>query len=175
MRRKFMSILLLTFIFGSCYINAYANFSKQEMSDLIELRDNKLLRYQVAYQTHIHRHEDAQIRKECEYAHDLGQSHKYLHENWIEPDDGINAKYAFSGDIGTTLILDQPDSRGRMWGGMLKTLIFKKIRMERRTHIESTSHLLAKRTKSKSKARSWNSHGMVHSLLMSHQANNLLQ
>jgi len=115
-----MSILLLTFIFGSCYINAYANFSKQEMSDLIELRDNKLLRYQVAYQTHIHRHEDAQIRKECEYAHDLGQSHKYLHENWIEPDDGINAKYAFSGDIGTTLILDQPDSRGRMWGTIVQ-------------------------------------------------------
>ncbi len=120
MRRKIQPVLFFVIVFGSCCINTYANLSTHEMSDLIELRDNKLLRYQVAYQTHIHGDEDAQIRKECEYAHDLGQSHKYLHENWIEPDDGTNTKYAFNGDIGTTLILDQPDSGGDMWGDIVQ-------------------------------------------------------
>jgi hypothetical protein len=57
---------------------------------------------------------------DSEYAHDLGQNHKYLHENWIEPDNGTNTKYAFNGDIGTTLILDQPDAGGDMWGTIVK-------------------------------------------------------
>jgi hypothetical protein len=64
---------------------------------------------------------EADLTFDCEYAHDIGKNHRYLHEKWLNRPMGKEQerKYAYDGRRGTELTIKLPDDPGRMYGRIL--------------------------------------------------------
>lgn len=99
---------------------------RERLVELLQKQEDRIQSYQVKYRlSHGHYSDDgefeADLNFDCEYAHDIGKNHRYLHEKWLNQPIGKEQerKYAYDGRSGTELTIKLPDDPGRMYGRLL--------------------------------------------------------
>lgn len=98
------------------------SLTREQLADLIQVQENRIQAFHVKYRlTHGDYSEEGELVPNmivnCEYAHDIGKGHKYLHAKWAKED--LESKYAYDGKKGTRLWLKQPGDPGHIYGRIM--------------------------------------------------------
>jgi hypothetical protein len=102
------------------------SLTREQLADVIQVQENRVQAFQVKYRLTGGEYKETESGKselvtdviiDCEYAHDIGNGHRYLHEKWVKED--LERKYAYDGRTGTDLSLKLPGDPGRMYGTIM--------------------------------------------------------
>jgi len=100
--------------------------TREKLTDLIRQQDNHLRAFRVKYRLTQGKYAQTgelvpDVIIDCEFGHDIGKGHRYLHEKWVSPSSGeeMDREYAYDGKTGTKLSLKQPDNQGLMFGKVM--------------------------------------------------------
>ena len=125
-RFYFSFILLFSCLLTGESFGELSTLDRESLVELLQKQEERIQSYQIKYKlSHGRYSEDgefeADLNIECEYAHDIGKNHRYLHEKWLNQPIGKEQerKYAYDGRGGTELTIKLPDDPGRMYGRLL--------------------------------------------------------
>ena len=96
--------------------------TREQLADLLELEESRIQAFHVEYRLTQGDYSETgelvpDVIIDCEYAHDIGKGHRYLHEKWVK--DDLERKYAYDGKKGTKLSLKLPGDPGHTYGRIM--------------------------------------------------------
>jgi len=125
-RTCFLVFVLFSTVLAENLRGELPSLTREQLADVIQVQENRIQAFQVKYRLTGGEYKETESGKrelvtdviiDCEYAHDIGKGHKYLHEKWVKED--LEMKYAYDGKTGTKLWLKQPGDPGRMYGRIM--------------------------------------------------------
>ncbi len=100
--------------------------TQEQLADLIKKEENRIHAFHIKYRLTGGEYSEKgelvpDVIIDCEYAHDIGKGHRYLHEKWVNHSSGedLERKYAHDGKTGTKLSLKLPGDPGHMYGRIM--------------------------------------------------------
>ena len=127
-RRTYILIsALLSMLFGTKLWAELPNLTQEQLADSIQKEEDLIQAFHVKYRLTQGEYssEDNELIPDviidCEYAHDIGKGHRYLHEKWVNhsSEEELERKYAYDGKKGTKLSLKLPGDPGHMYGRIM--------------------------------------------------------
>lgn len=120
--KRFIICFLFAIPLAQSLMAELPDLTGEELVDLIQLQENRIQYFQVKYRLTGGEYSEKgdlvpDVSIDCEYAHDIGKGHRYLHEKWVKED--LERKYAYDGKTGMDLSLKLPGDPGRMYGTIM--------------------------------------------------------
>jgi hypothetical protein len=125
-RTCFLVFVLFSTVLAENLRGELPSLTREQLADVIQVQENRIQAFQVKYRLTGGEYKETESGKrelvtdviiDCEYAHDIGNGHRYLHEKWVKED--LERKYAYDGKTGTDLSLKLPGDPGRMYGTIM--------------------------------------------------------
>ena len=126
LRTFFLIFALLSMLFVTMLWAELPDITQEQLAESIKKEEDRIQAFHVKYRLTGGEYSETgelvpDVIIDCEYAHDIGKGHRYLHEKWVNHSSGENLerKYAYDGKKGTRLSLKLPGDPGHTYGRIM--------------------------------------------------------